>query len=103
MSKYHALWAYIDESGKPHLTLTFDEISQIAGVPLDHSFLKYKKELCSYGYEVIKISLKAQTVLFAQKKEADYGRKNIENSTLAVMRVCGNAVRLSGSYICRNK
>ena len=46
MSKYDALWTYIHESGKPQLTLTFDEIGQIAGVPLDHSFLKYKKELC---------------------------------------------------------
>ena len=69
MSKYHALWVYIHESGKPQLTLTFDEISQIAGVPVDHSFLKYKKELCSYGYEVVKISMKAQTVLFAKRKE----------------------------------
>ena len=69
MSKYHALWVYIHESGKPQLTLTFDEIGQIAGVPLDHSFLKYKKELYSYGYEVVRISLKAQTVLFAKRKE----------------------------------
>ena len=69
MSKYNTLWAYIHESGKPQLTLTFDEISQIAGVPMDHSFLKYKKELYSYGYEVVKISVKAQTVLFAKRKE----------------------------------
>ena len=69
MSKYNSLWAYIHESGKPQLILTFDEIGQIAGVPLDHSFLKYKKELYSYGYEVVRISLKAQTVLFAKRKE----------------------------------
>ena len=69
MSKYNALWAYIHESGKPQLTLTFDEIGQIAGVPLDHSFLKYKKELCSYDYEVVKISMKSQAVLFAKRKE----------------------------------
>ena len=69
MSKYNSLWAYIDESGKLQLTLTFDEISQIAGVPLDHSFLKYKKELCCYGYEVVEISMKAQTVFFAKRKE----------------------------------
>ena len=69
MSKYHALWVYIHESGKPQLTLTFDEIGQIAGVPLDHSFLKYKKELCSYGYEVVNISMKAQTVFFAKRRE----------------------------------
>ena len=38
----------------------------IAGVPLDHSFLKYKKELCNY--EVSKISMKAQTVHFSKQQ-----------------------------------
>ena len=45
MSKYDALWAHIQNCGQPQLTLTFDEIRRIAGTPLDHSFLKYKKEL----------------------------------------------------------
>lgn len=45
MSKYHALWMYIQQQGTQQFTLTFDEIGQIAGIPLDHSFLKYKKEL----------------------------------------------------------
>lgn len=67
MSKYDALFEYVEKSGKKQLTLTFDEIGEIAGVPLDHSFLKYKKELC--GYEVTKISMKAKTVLFTEKKE----------------------------------
>ena len=40
----------------------------IAGVPLDHSFLKYKKELCNYGSEVSKISMKAQTVHFSKQQ-----------------------------------
>lgn len=69
MSKYHALWSYIHENGKPQLTLTFDEIGQIAGVPLDHSFLKYKKELSDFEYEVGKISMKNQTVDFIKKEE----------------------------------
>lgn len=69
MSKYRALWAYIYESGKPQLTLTFEEIGQIAGVLLDHSFLNCKKELWDYGYEVGKISMKARTVLFARRQE----------------------------------
>ena len=30
---------------------------------------KYKKELYDYGYEVVKISMKAQTVLFAKRQE----------------------------------
>ena len=67
MSKYNALWEYIRANGKPQMVLTFDEIEQIAGVPLDHSFLKYKKELEDYGYEVKKISMKGRTVLFAGK------------------------------------
>ena len=49
MSKYNALWEYVQK---------------IAGVPIDHSFLKYKKELAEYGWQVGKISMKEQTVLF---------------------------------------
>lgn len=45
MSKYDALWAYIRESNQPKICLSFEAIAQIAGVPLDHSFLKYKAEL----------------------------------------------------------
>ena len=68
MSKYHALWAYIQRSNRQQLTLNFDEIGQIAEVPLDHSFLKYKKELFDFGYEVEKISMKNQTVVFIKKE-----------------------------------
>ena len=64
MSKYHTLWVYIQGSDRQQLTLTFDEIAQIAKVPLDYSFLKYKKELLEFGYEVEKISMKNQTVIF---------------------------------------
>ena len=67
MSKYHELWEYIQKSNKQQLTLNFDEIGQIAEVPLDHSFLKYKKELSDYGYEVGRISMKNQTVVFIKK------------------------------------
>ena len=68
MSKYSALWVYIQEAGMPQVTLTFEEVSRIAGVPLDHSFLKYKKELLEYGYQVEKTSMKAQTALFTKKE-----------------------------------
>lgn len=70
MSKYNALWAYIQESGAEQLTLTFEEIDRIAGTPLDHAFLKHKKELYDYGYQVGKISIKAQTVCFVRTEEA---------------------------------
>ena len=68
MSKYDALWVWIKEKGIDGFKLTFAEIQQIAGLSIDHSFLKYKKELSEYGFEVSKISMKAQTVLFVKKE-----------------------------------
>ncbi len=64
MSKYAPLWEHIKNSGCQSIKLTFDEIKDIAGVPIDHSFLTYKKELTEYGYQVGKISMKEQTVIF---------------------------------------
>lgn len=64
MSKYDALWKYVQENGNQSFKLTFDEIAEIAGVAIDHSFLKYKKELIQYGYQVGKISMKEKTVIF---------------------------------------
>ena len=64
MSKYTPLWEYIKTRNERDFKLTFAEIEAIAGVPIDHSFLKYKKELLEYGYEVGKISMKEQTVIF---------------------------------------
>lgn len=64
MSKYSPLWEYVQKNGSRSFKLTFEEIQNIAGVPMDHSFLKYKKELTEYGYQVGKISLKEQTVIF---------------------------------------
>ena len=64
MSKYDAWWAWIRENGTDSFQLTFAEIEQIAGLPIDHSFLTYKKELMDYGYQVGKASMKEQTVFF---------------------------------------
>lgn len=64
MSKYDPLWEYVQKNGSGSFKLTFDEIAVIAGVEIDHSFLNYKKELIEYGYQVGKISLKEQTVIF---------------------------------------
>ncbi len=64
MSKFDPLWEYVQKSGSESFKLTFGEIQSIAGIPIDHSFLKYKKELTQYGYQVGKISMKEQTVLF---------------------------------------
>ena len=58
MSKYDKLWEYVEE-----------QEGAIAGVPLDHSFLNYKKELLPHGWEVGKISMKQQTVRFKRLAE----------------------------------
>ncbi len=64
MSKYNSLWEYVQKNGSTSFKLTFDEIRDIAGIPIDHSFLNHKKELTEYGYQVGKISMKEQTVVF---------------------------------------
>ena len=64
MSKYNALWEYVRNNESNTFKLTFEEIEQITGIPMDHSFLKYKKELMEYGWQVGKISMKEQTVVF---------------------------------------
>ena len=61
MSQYDALWRYIRENG--HKTvLTFAEVEDVLGFPINHAFLNRKKELNAYGFAVGKISLKHQTV-----------------------------------------
>lgn len=67
MSKYDALWKWIGERDSDRLGLSFSEIEEISGVSIDHSFLKYKKELGSYGYAVEKISMKNKTVSFVRR------------------------------------
>ena len=67
MSKYNTLWKYVKNSGKQSLKLTFDEIQNIAGVPIDHLFLNFKKELTNYGYQGGKISMKQKYVRFEKE------------------------------------
>lgn len=64
MSKYNELWEYVSKSENEKFNLTFDEIEKIAGIPVDHSFLTYKKELLSFGWKVGKISVKEKTIEF---------------------------------------
>lgn len=66
-SKYERLWIHIKGLGQERITLSFEEIGKVAGVPIDHSFLRFKKELTEYGYEVQKISMKEQTVTFEKR------------------------------------
>lgn len=67
MSKYDALWAHVRAQSGDALTLSFDEIEQIAGVTVDHSLLRYKKEMEGCGWRVEKISLKNRTIRFAKE------------------------------------
>ena len=63
MSKYEPLWKYIKENKRDEYKLTYEDIRSVLGFDIDHSFLKYKKELLEYGYEVVKISIKEKYVL----------------------------------------
>ncbi len=69
MSKYEPLWKWIKENGTDSFKLTYAEIEEIAGLPIDHSFLSFKKELLEYGFKVGRISMKEQTVAFERTKE----------------------------------
>ncbi|MCI9366151.1 MAG: hypothetical protein HFJ54_06385 [Clostridia bacterium] len=64
MSKYEPLWKYLKENNKDDYKLSYEEIKNILGFDIDHSFLTYKKEAKEYGYEVGKISMKEKTVIF---------------------------------------
>ncbi len=64
MSKYDPLWEYLKENDKDNYKLSYDEIKNILGFDINHSFLTYKKESKEYGYEVVKISMKDKTVIF---------------------------------------
>lgn len=64
MSKYEALWNYLKGNNKEEYKLTYEEIKNILGFEIDHSFLTYKKELKEYGYKVSKISMKEKTIIF---------------------------------------
>lgn len=64
MSKFKPLWEYIKDNKDEDFQLSFEQIKKIADLPIDHSFLTYKKELLNYGFKVGKISLKNKTVDF---------------------------------------
>ncbi len=64
MSKYEPLWKYLEDNNKKKYILSYEEIKNILGFEINHSFLTYKKEAKEYGYEVGKISMKERTVIF---------------------------------------
>ncbi|MCL2882334.1 MAG: hypothetical protein FWF45_05540 [Coriobacteriia bacterium] len=66
MSKYEPLWKHLQADGRNTFQLTFEEIKDVLGFEIDHSFLNYKKEAAQFGYQVGKISLKEQHVTFSK-------------------------------------
>ncbi len=64
MSKYELLWKYLKDNDKDEYKLSYEQIREILGFDIDHSFLTYKKEAKEYGYEVGKISLKDKNIAF---------------------------------------
>ena len=66
MSKYELLWEYIKHTNENTLKMSFEEIKNVTGNAIDHSFLSYKKELLAYGFKVEKIFLKEKTVIFTK-------------------------------------
>ena len=64
MSKYEPLWKYLKVNNKENYKLSYEEIKNIIGFELDHSFLTYKKELKKFVYEVCKIFMKDKTINF---------------------------------------
>ncbi|MBQ6269689.1 MAG: hypothetical protein IJK61_06140 [Bacteroidetes bacterium] len=64
MSKYEPLWKYLKDNNENNYKLSFEEIKNIIGFEIDHSFLTYKKEAKDFGYEVGKISLKEKSIIF---------------------------------------
>lgn len=64
MSKYQPLWEHIAKVSDSNLQLSFTDIEQILGFPIDHSFLTFKKELSDYGWQVGKITMKGHNVTF---------------------------------------
>ena len=69
MSKYQPLWEHIQTTDAEKLTLSYSELQDILGFPIDHSFLTYKKELLAYGWCVKKVSMKQQTVIFERSPD----------------------------------
>ena len=64
MSKYDPVWKYLQNNKNNVIILSFEEINNILGFKIDHSFLNYKKESEVYGYKVNKISLKEKKIEF---------------------------------------
>lgn len=71
MSKYEPLWKYLKENNLDNYKITFEEIKNILGFEIDHSFLIYKKEANDYGYEIEKVFMKEEYIIFNKVNNED--------------------------------
>ena len=69
MSKYEPLWRFLECDGSEKYQLSFDRIEEILGFPIDHFFLRYKREAGQYGYHVERISLKQKWIAISRIHE----------------------------------
>lgn len=65
------LWQYIKDRNEDEIVITYDEVKNILGFEIDHSFLKYKSELNDYGFFVDKISIKDKQIKVKRKIKLD--------------------------------
>jgi hypothetical protein len=54
----------LQADGSQELQLSYEQIKDVLGFNIDHSFLTYKKEAADFGYTVGKISMKEKWVKF---------------------------------------
>ena len=64
MSKYSFLWEYVSAQAAKSFSLSFEETEKLLGFPVDHSYIKNKKELLVFGWKVDKISMKNKRIYF---------------------------------------
>ena len=63
MSKYEPLWKCLKDNNKENYKLSYEEIKNILGFDINHSFLTYREESKKYGYEVDEISMKEKIII----------------------------------------
>ena len=83
MSKYKTLWEYIKNNGEENLILSFNDIENILGFPIDHSFLKYKNEINDVEY-IITHFMKAKFINVANNLDKIIGIKRSSFKSICV-------------------
>ena len=66
MQDYRKLLKYLESQCLGTEVLTFDEIYNICGVKIDHTFIDKKQYFKRNGFEVTRINLSKRTVLFSR-------------------------------------